>query len=395
MSIQLKIEVYSKEWCPYCKKAKAFLQSKGLEYQEIDINQADNYKVMQQRTGNKTVPQIIINGQSLGGYDDIIALEKKGEFNPLIGRESVDYSQQEWELIILGAGPAALNAALYAARKGIKLLLLTKDIGGQVINTNEIDNYLGKAGTTGEKLICDFWSHLAKYDLANVIGEEAVAIETENKQKIVVTDNAKKYKTNSVIIATGAKKRQLGLEREYTFTSKGVHYCTSCDGFLYKGEEVAVVGGGNSGLEAALDLANLDCQVNLIEVQAELMGDKYLQDKVKANSAITIYTASKVSKLQGEDSLSGIVVENKADNSTVELAVKALFVEIGLSANSNFVKDLVEVNQQQEIVINEQNETGVSGIWAAGDVTNILDKQIIISAAEGAKAALRVNQYLC
>ncbi|MFW6294995.1 MAG: glutaredoxin 3, partial [Halanaerobium sp.] len=125
MSEELNIEVYSKDWCPYCKKAKAFLKSKKLSFEEIDINEGDNYEVMKERTGNKTVPQIIINDRSLGGYDDIIDLEKNGEFNQLLGKESNDFSNEEWELIILGAGPAALNAALYAARKGIKLLLLT------------------------------------------------------------------------------------------------------------------------------------------------------------------------------------------------------------------------------------------------------------------------------
>jgi len=396
MSKELNIEVYSKDWCPYCKKAKAFLKSKGLNFTEIDINQGNNYEVMQERTGNKTVPQIIINDQSLGGYDDIINLEKRGEFNPLIGREVKDDSTKEWELIILGAGPAALNAALYAVRKGIDLLLITKDIGGQVINTNEIDNYLGKAETTGAQLIYDFWDHIAKYEVKTAIGEEAVEIgsRSRNGKKVIKTDNNKEYVTESVIIATGAQKRRLGLKQEYVLSGKGVHYCASCDAFLYKGQPTAVVGGGNSGLEAAIDLANIDCQVDLIEIQDKLMGDEYLQDRVKNNENITVHTSTKVSQIKGEDKLESLVIKNVKDDSTEELKVNGLFIEIGLIANSDFVKDLVERNKAKEIIINEKNETGVEGIWAAGDVTNIIDKQIIISAAEGAKAALRVNQYL-
>ena len=394
MTKDLKIEVYSKDWCPYCKKAKAFLKSKGLSFEEIDINQDNNYDEMQERTGRKTVPQIIINGESLGGYDDIIDLEKSGEFNKLIGREVKDLSQKEWELVILGAGPAALNAALYAARKGIDLLLLTKDIGGQVINTNEIDNYLGKAETNGAELIYDFWDHIAKYDVETVIGEEAVEIADKDNKKMIKTDNDKEYLTESVIIATGAQKRHLGMKQEYVLTGKGVHYCASCDAFLYKGQPVAVVGGGNSGLEAAIDLANIDCEVDLIEIQDKLMGDDYLQDRVNKNENITVHTSTKVSEINGEDKLESIVIENVEDESTEKLDINGLFIEIGLIANSDFVADLLETNKQKEIIINERNETGVEGIWAAGDVTNIIDKQIITSAAEGAKAALRVNQYL-
>ncbi|MFW5979289.1 MAG: FAD-dependent oxidoreductase [Halanaerobium sp.] len=394
MSNELKIEVYSKDWCPYCKKAKAFLKSKRLKFTEIDIDEGDNYEVMQERTGNKTVPQIIINDQSLGGYDDIIALENKGEFNDLIGKETKDLSQMEWELIILGAGPAALNAALYAARKGLKLLLLTKDIGGQVITTNEIDNYLGKAETTGAELIYDFWDHIAKYEVETVIGEEAVEVADGAEGKIVKTDNGKEYSTKSVIVATGAQKRHLGLKQEYVLTGKGVHYCASCDAFLYKGQPVAVVGGGNSGLEAALDLAKIGCEVDLIELQDKLMGDEYLQDRVNNNQNITVYTSTTVDQIIGEDKLESVVIKNVNDETTKELDINGLFIEIGLVANSDFVSDRLETNKQKEIVINEKNETGVEGIWAAGDVTNIIDKQIIISAAEGAKAALRVNQYL-
>jgi alkyl hydroperoxide reductase subunit F len=370
MSNDLKIEVYSKDWCPYCKKAKAFLKSKGLNFEEIDINQDDNFEVMQERTGNKTVPQIIINDQSLGGYDDIIELENKGEFSQLIGQEAKDYSQEEWELIIVGAGPAALNAALYGARKGIKLLLLTKDIGGQVINTNEIDNYLGKQGTTGAELIYDFWDHIRKYDVTTVIGEKAVEVIDRDGKKVIKTDNEKEYITDTVIAATGAQKRHLGMKQEYVLTGKGVHYCTSCDGFLYSGQPVAVVGGGNSGLEAALDLAKIDCKVDLIELQDKLMGDDYLQERVHSNQNISVYTSTTVEQIIGEDKLESVIIKNVEDDSTRELDVDGLFI------------------------INEKNETGVEGIWAAGDVTNIIDKQIITSAAEGAKAALRVNQYL-
>ena len=388
-----KIEVYSKEWCPYCKKAKAFLKSKGLDFREYDIKKENKMEEMFERTGNKTVPQIIINGKSIGGYDDMIFLQKSGEFNELLDIKTNDYEDKNWELIIVGAGPAALNAALYGARKGIDLLLIAKDMGGQVIDTNEIDNYLGKGDIHGSDLIFDFWDHVHKYNISSLIGEEVVEITEKKNKKLLKTDNNKEYLTDSVIIASGTEKRHLGMKQEYVLKGKGVHYCASCDGFLYSGQPVAVVGGGNSGLEASLDLAKIDCDVSLIEIEDSLMGDEYLQEKVKKNEKITVYTSHQIEEIIGEDKLESLIINSKNDKTT-ELDVDGLFVEIGLVANTDFVSDIIEVNQNKEVIINDKNETNVKGIWAAGDVTNIKDKQIITSAAEGAKAALRVNEYL-
>ena len=388
-----KIEVYSKEWCPYCKKAKAFLKSKGLDFREYDIKKENKMEEMFERTGNKTVPQIIINGKSIGGYDDMISLQKSGEFNELLDIKTNDYEDKNWELIIVGAGPAALNAALYGARKGIDLLLIAKDMGGQVIDTNEIDNYLGKGDIHGSDLIFDFWDHVHKYNISSLIGEEVVEITEKENKKLLKTDNNKEYLTDSVIIASGTEKRHLGMKQEYVLKGKGVHYCASCDGFLYSGQPVAVVGGGNSGLEASLDLAKIDCDVSLIEIEDSLMGDEYLQEKVKKNEKITVYTSHQIEEIIGEDKLESLIINSKNDKTT-ELDVDGLFVEIGLVANTDFVSDIIEVNQNKEVIINDKNETNVKGIWAAGDVTNIKDKQIITSAAEGAKAALRVNEYL-
>ena len=388
-----KIEVYSKEWCPYCTKAKAFLKSKGLDFREYDIKKENKMEEMFERTGNKTVPQIIINGKSIGGYDDMISLQKSGEFNELLDIKTNDYEDKNWELIIVGAGPAALNAALYGARKGIDLLLIAKDMGGQVIDTNEIDNYLGKGDIHGSDLIFDFWDHVHKYNISSLIGEEVVEITEKENKKLLKTDNNKEYLTDSVIIASGTEKRHLGMKQEYVLKGKGVHYCASCDGFLYSGQPVAVVGGGNSGLEASLDLAKIDCDVSLIEIEDSLMGDEYLQEKVKKNEKITVYTSHQIEEIIGEDKLESLIINSKNDKTT-ELDVDGLFVEIGLVANTDFVSDIIEVNQNKEIIINDKNETNIRGIWAAGDVTNIKDKQIITSAAEGAKAALRVNEYL-
>ncbi|RCW50427.1 MULTISPECIES: FAD-dependent oxidoreductase [unclassified Halanaerobium] len=394
MTDKLKIEVYSKGWCPYCKKAKAFLKSKNLDYIEYNIDNEEKFEEMKTRTGRKTVPQIIINGQCLGGYDDLIKLEKSGDLDNILGVKSEDYSQKKWDLIIIGAGPAGLNAVLYAARKGIDLLLISKDIGGQVIDTNEIDNYLGKAQINGDDLIMDFWDHIHNYDITAVIGEEILKIESQNGEHILRTDSEKEYIARSVIIASGAEKRHLGMKQEYVLKGKGVHYCISCDGYLYAGKRAAVVGGGNSGLEAALDLAKMDAEVILVEIMDYLMGDEVLREKVASSDKIDVYTSTSVKEIIGEDSLEAVILENKNTGEEKRIELDGLFIEIGLSAKSDFVPDIMERNKQKEIIINDKNETNIEGLFAAGDVSNIIDKQIVISAAEGAKAALRVNQYL-
>ena len=387
-----KIEIYSKKWCPYCRKAKAFLMSKGLTYIEYDIDDKSKAEEMARRTDRKTVPQIFINDNHIGGYTDLLEAEKSGDLNRLLGISPEDYTNKAWELIVIGAGPAGLNAALYAVRKGIDLLLISGDMGGQVIDTEDIGNYLGKKDATGEQLIYDFWEHLNQYNVKSVIGEKVERI-IPGKEHVIRTDNGREYRSRAIIIASGTRKRRLGMRQEYVLTGKGVHYCAICDGYLYAGKNVAVVGGGNSGLEAALDLAKIDCNVSLIEIMDELMGDHYLQEQVRKNEKITVYTGNKIQEIKGEDRLESIVIQDK-NGETKELEVEGLFIEIGLEPNTDFVSDILELNSRKEIVINENNETNIPGIWAAGDVTDIKDKQIIISTAEGARAALRVNEYL-
>lgn len=391
-----EIEIYTLDWCPYCDKAKNFLRSKGLSYTEYNIEDDKIKEEMKERTGGaKTVPQIFIDDENIGGYDDLIELNTKGELNQLLGIESEDNFEQEWEVTIIGAGPAALNAALYAARKGLEVLVIAADMGGQMLNTGEIDNYLGKHNVEGSNLIQSFWEHVSDYNVNLALGEEVVTInKPETDKSIIKTKSGKELTSKSVIIATGANKRKLGAPGEKEFNGKGVHYCATCDGYLYGGQPIAIVGGGNSGLEASLDLAKLGSKVDLIEVQPHLTGDQVLIDKVKANDLINVYTGTGLEEIKGSDKVEKILIKDMDSEEIEELSVDAVFIEIGLIPNSNFVEDLVELNEMKEIVIDDNNQTDIEGIWAAGDVTDIRDKQIVIAAAEGAKAALRVSEYL-
>ncbi len=399
MSNDKKIEIYTLEWCPYCNKAKSFLKSKGFSYTEYNIDDNQVKREMIKRTdGAKTVPQIFIDDKLIGGYDDLIAAKNSGELNQLLDFKAEENFEKEWDVIVVGAGPAGLNTALYGARKGLDILIVSSAMGGQMIDTGEVDNYLGISNVEGPELLNSFWEHVNNYNVSLELGEEITNVEKKAEQEIIIeTASGKKAITRAVVIATGTTNRQLGVEGEKALKGQGVHYCATCDGYLYAGEPVAVIGGGNAGLEAGLDLANLGCKVDLIEVQAKLTGDQVLVDRVHDHDAINVYTATGVEKIKKDkqaDKVDSLVIKDMESEEEKELAVNGVFIEIGLLPNTDFIKDTVELNEIGEIIINENNESSVQGIWAAGDVSNIKDKQIIISAAEGAKAALRINEYL-
>ncbi len=395
MSTNKKIEIYIKEWCPYCRRAKSMLDSLGLEYHDYDVTDEDeNYQEMVRRSEQETVPQIFIDGNHLGGYDDMNDKLTSGEFDQMIDIDRPICEENEWDVTIIGAGPTGMTAAVYAARKGLKVLLLSRDIGGQVLETDTIDNYLPEYGITGPDLIQDFLNHVREYNVDFLFGEEVEDIIHEDEHHLIKVRSGKEITTEAVIIASGSKKRQLLIPGENELKDKGVSYCATCDGFLYDGCPVIVVGGGNSGLEAALDMAKLDSKVYLVEASENLSGDKHLRDKVEKSDKIEIYTSYQTTEILGESEVQGAVIKNLNTGSEKELEADAVFIEIGLIPNTGFICEKVEINDHDEIIIDKNNQTSIKGIFAAGDVTDIKDKQIIISAAEGAKAALRVSDYL-
>ena len=286
-----------------------------------------------------------------------------------------------YDVTVVGSGPAAVSAAIYAARKGLNVAMIGVKIGGQVLDTNEIENIIGTISTTGAKFAQTLEKHLKEYEVAFKEGHLVKEIKEDGKDKILVTDDGKSYKSKTVIIATGAKPRSLNIPGEAEYVGKGVHYCSTCDGPFYKGLDVAVIGGGNSGVEAALDLSGIAKSVTLIEFMPEL------NIKVILNSATT--------KVNGNEFVENIIYKNRETEEEKTLNVEGMFVEVGLSPRSEVVKDLVETNKIGEIIINpENNSTSAAGIFAAGDVTNIKQKQIIIAMGEGAKAALGAFDYL-
>lgn len=296
-----------------------------------------------------------------------------------------------YDLIIIGAGPAGMTAAVYASRKKMATLLLSPDIGGQPMVTREVENYMGYQYITGPELMDKFEAqvrqHPVEIKLLPVTG-----ITRENGTFSVQTPEGE-FAAKTVIIAAGKRSRKLQVPGEDEFVGRGVSYCATCDGPLFAHKTVAVVGGGNSAVQAALELSEIAARVYLV-VRSKFVADPVMVDKVMKNRVITRLMGYGVKEIIGRQMVEKVVLTKLADRTTRDLAVEGVFVEIGLVPNSDFAASVVQRNDQGEIIVDCRTNTGVPGLFAAGDVTNVPDKQIVVAAGEGAKAALAAYEYL-
>ena len=298
-----------------------------------------------------------------------------------------------YDLIIIGAGPAGMTAAVYAARKKMNALLLSKDHGGQLLWTSGIENYMGFQFIEGFELMQKFEEQVKQFPLEQRIGQGAVSLAQVDGGFEIGTDAGESYQARAVIIATGKRPRQLGVPGEEELKGRGVTYCATCDGPLFAGEKVAVIGGGNSALEAADDMIKIAEHVHLISLTA-LDGDQVIIDRVKDAANVTILVEHTVTEIHGSGRVEGVTVKDLRTGEQSRLDVGAVFIEIGLIPNSEFAKGISKRNELDEIEVDQGCELGVPGLFAAGDVTNVPEKQIVVAAGEGAKAALRAQRYL-
>jgi alkyl hydroperoxide reductase subunit F len=294
------------------------------------------------------------------------------------------------ELIIVGAGPAGITAGVYAARKRINILMIAGDVGGQTSFSWDIENYIGYQFITGPELVQKFREHLSKFDVELKEDEKVTSVEKSHETITIKTDKGD-YSAKTVIIASGRKPRKLGVQGENEFKNKGITYCATCDAPLFAGMDVAVIGGGNAGLDATLQLAKIAKKIYLIEAAPHLAADHIMIEKARESGKVTFYTDTKVKRIYGEQLVQGvdIVTEDKEE----VIPVGGIFIEIGSIPASEFVKG-VEKNERGEIMINCSCETNIPGIFAAGDVTDVFAKQIIVACGEGAKAAIAAFEYL-
>jgi len=295
-----------------------------------------------------------------------------------------------YELIIVGAGPAGITASIYAARKRMNFLVITKDIGGQAALSSDIENYTGYQYITGPELTKKFEEHMQEFQI-ELKYENVAGIEKTDEGFKVKTDKGI-YESRSLIIASGAKPRMLNVPGEQEFKNRGVTYCATCDAPLFPNKDVVVVGGGNSGLDTTLQLMKIANKIHLIERGPRLRGDEIMRDKVERSEKVTVLTNTQVLEISGDKFVTGITVEREGKREM--LGAQGVFIEIGYMPNSEFAAGVVKLNERKEIVVGDRCKTSVDGIFAAGDVTDVPQKQVIVAAGEGAKAALCAHEYL-
>jgi len=298
-----------------------------------------------------------------------------------------------YDLIIIGAGPAGLTAGIYASRRNLKNLIITKDIGGQASTTNYVENYPGYAKVGGFELMQKFQKQAQDFGSQFKYEEIASVIKTNNQYKVKTT-TGNEYQALALILTFGKTPSNLNVPGEKEFTGRGVSYCATCDGPLFKNKTVAIIGGGNSALESSEYLSGLAQKVYLIHRRAEFRGDEVLLQRVKSLKNIEIILNSTVSKISGEKFVKAITIEDVNTKEQKEVAVDGIFIEIGHTVDATPIKKIVQVNENNEIIIDPDCQTSTPGIFAAGDVTNIKFKQIVVSAGEGAKAALSAYKYI-
>jgi alkyl hydroperoxide reductase subunit F len=298
-----------------------------------------------------------------------------------------------YEIIIVGGGPAGMAASVYAARKRLNTLLITSDIGGQVNWTSGVENYLGYQFIEGADLIAKFQQQVNQFPIDQKIGPKIAQIKKIDGGFEVISESGEKFQGKVVVLASGKRPRRLNVEGEKELTGRGVTYCATCDGPVFAGQKVAVIGGGNSAIEAALDMVKVAEHVDMVSV-TPLTGDPIMIEKLADAKNLTIYTNYQTEKIIGQALAEGIVIKEIKTGDTKQLDDTGIFVEIGLEPNSDMVKDLLKLNEYGEVPVNLSCETGVPGLFAAGDVTNVPEKQIVIATGEGAKAALQAHRYL-
>ena len=298
-----------------------------------------------------------------------------------------------YDTIIIGAGPAGLAAAIYCGRKKLKTAVITVDIGGQGNLTSHIENYPGALPQTGTELMEKFHTQASKFGAEFIFGKAKKIEKNENNFKIIMADG-EIYNSKTILLTFGKVPRQLGVPGEEKFMGRGVSTCATCDGPLYKNKIVAVVGGGNSALEAAQDLTNYANKVYLIHRRSEFRADEITVEKIKNNPKIELVLNTFPIEIKGDKFLSAVIVENPETKKQRELNLSGLFLEIGYEVDSSMVQSLVEINAKNEVIADALGKTSCPGIFAAGDVTNTPYKQAIIAAGDGARAALETYAYL-
>lgn len=341
------------------------------------------------------VPTVFLNGQPFGsGRMEIGEILAKVDTGSAARDAARIAAKAPFDVLVIGGGPAGAAAAVYAARKGIRTGIVAERMGGQTMDTMGIENFISVLETQGPKFAAALEAHTRAYDVDIMAGQRVAGIEP-GAQITVTLENGAAVKTKSLVLATGARWRKVNVPGEAEYANKGVAYCPHCDGPLFKGKDVAVIGGGNSGVEAAIDLAGVVRHVTLVEFADQLKADAVLVKKLHSLPNVTVHVNAQTTEITGDgQKVDGLVFKHRVSGETVTVPLAGVFVQIGLVPNTEFLKGTVELSRFGEIVIDERCATSVPGIFAAGDATTVPYKQIVIAAGEGSKAALSAFDHL-
>ncbi len=377
-----KVTVYSTEHCQYCRMAKAFLDKHAVPYESIDVgSDSREAEKMIALSGQRGVPVIVVDDEVIVGFDS-------QRLNELFGESSPDDVN---DVVIIGAGPAGLTAGVYCARKMLKTVIISENIGGQALESWAIENYMGYRMVTGEELMKKFEEQVRTLNIRLEL-DRATGITKTGNLFTVKTVSGIEVKTKTLILAQGNRPKKLGVANEEQYLGRGLSICSTCDGPLYRGKKVAVVGGGNSALQTAIEMSGLAVSVDLI-VRSVIRADMIYTEKLKTKKNITVHLNSQITALEGEKFLSAITLKNEKGEEQ-KLNLDGVFIEIGWLPNTDMVEGLLALNGKKEIIVDCNCRTSVPGIFAAGDVTSVKSKQIIIAAGDGAKASLEAFECL-
>ena len=395
---ELSFEVFISLSCHNCPDVVQALNQFALINPNISTEMIDGglYPELIKERDIQGVPSVYLNGELFanGKVDAAQLIDKLIEKYPSITQSATHEQLPLQDVTIIGGGPGGVSAAIYSARKGLKVTIIADRFGGQVKDTMGIENLISVPKTTGPELAGALSEHMKQYDIT--LKEHLRVTDIQKGEiKTLTLSSGETINTRTLIIATGARWRELGVPGEKENIGNGVAYCPHCDGPFFKGKDVAVIGGGNSGIEAALDLAGIVKSVTVYEFMPELKADRVLVDKAMATDNINIHKNVITKQIIAEnDKVTAIEYEDRNTGEVHQQTLSGVFVQIGLVPNSQFVKDIVELNNYGEIIVDEKCQTSEPGIYACGDVTTVPYKQIVIAMGEGAKASLAAFDYL-
>jgi len=407
----MKVKVYSTEQCPYCHMAKDYLEAKGVEFEDVNVGEdraaADE---MVEKSGQMGVPVLDIGGEIVVGFDvpridaalGGAKAAKAGKGAKVLKRgKAKPVAKDVYDVIVIGGSAAGLTAAIYATRRNLRTLVLSKDIGGQMAMVSKIYNYPGFEEVSGGELVKAMEAQ-ARTSGAEMVLKEVVKLDMAEgsggeklfSAKACGGEKCEEYAGRTVVLATGKTPRSLGVPGESDFVGRGVSYCVTCDAPLFKGKDVAVVGGGNSAIDAALVLAPVARKVYVIHRRGEFRAFENAVETAKRRRNVEFLLDSVVTGIKGSKFVESMTVENRKTGKKSELEVEGVFVEIGSDVNTKFVQHLVDLDENGQVKTGKNGETSRAGVFAAGDVTDTPFKQIVIATGGGCRAALSAYNHI-